>query len=62
MKRLTFEFRDHTDDAKLYSDRVGEFTVKELEQILNAVAYELQMAISYAERISQRPAVDSLAE
>ena len=44
MKRLTFEYKDHTDDAKLYSDRVGEFTVKELDQILHAVAYELQMA------------------
>lgn len=44
MKRLTFEYRDHTDDAKLYSDRVGEFTVKELEAILQAVTYELEMA------------------
>jgi hypothetical protein len=47
VKRLTFEFNDPTDDTKLFCGRVGgAFTVKELEQILQAVVYELQMAIS----------------
>lgn len=57
MKRLTFEFRDHTDDTALFCDRIGELTIKELEVILQAVKYELEMA-----QTRQGPMFDRMAE